>query len=109
MNHLKKLLTAVKTMLLARKDISLRILYIIFFSIALVLLKGVILLMVLVQCVHVLITTNHHARLREFSNTLVGYTYRLMRYITLSENTLPYPFGEFPTNIERPEPVVRYK
>ncbi len=109
MNHLKKFWAAVKTMLLARKDIALRILYIIFFSIALGLLKGAVLLMVLVQCVHVLITTNHHPRLRELSNTLVGYTYRLMRYITLTENTRPYPFGDFPTNIEQPDPVVRYK
>ena len=109
MNHLKNLLSAIKTMLLARKDIALRLLYVLFFAMILGLLKGVVILVVLAQAVYVLITTRHHPALRDFSNKLVGYTYRVMRYITLNENPKPYPFGDFPANIERPDPVIRYR
>ncbi len=109
MNYVKNLLSAVKTMLLARKDIALRLIYILFFVMILGILKGLVILAVLVQCVYVLVTTRHHPAIRDFSNKLSGYTYRVMRYMTLNENPKPYPFGDFPANIERPDPTVLYK
>ena len=40
------------------------------------------------------------ARLRDFSNRLVAYSYRLWRYITYNDRHLPFPFSEFPDALE---------
>ena len=109
MNYLKNLLSAVKTILLARKDIALRLIYILLFAVIIGLLEGIVLLVILVQCAYTLVTTRHHPGIRDFSNKLVGYIYRVLRYMTLNENRKPYPLGDFPQDIERPDSTVIYK
>lgn len=39
-------------------------------------------------------------RVRDFSNRLVAYAYRLWRYMTYAEADLPFPFSEFPEALE---------
>lgn len=38
--------------------------------------------------------------LREFSNRLVAYSYRIWRYMTYGEANVPFPFSEFPNAVE---------
>ncbi len=39
-------------------------------------------------------------RLREVSNSLVAYSYRIWRYLTYAEAQVPFPFSEFPEPVE---------
>lgn len=39
-------------------------------------------------------------RLREVSNSLVAYSYRIWRYLTYAEPQVPFPFSEFPEPLE---------
>jgi hypothetical protein len=40
------------------------------------------------------------SRLREFANRLVSYSYRLWRYMTYNEGQVPFPFSDFPAELE---------
>ena len=40
------------------------------------------------------------ARLREFANAVIAYQYRLLRYVTYNESTVPFPFSQFPQVLE---------
>jgi len=93
----------VKEYLMQRKDIAIRLLYTIFFIIVLELLKLVIQLVVIFQFVYLLITCSSNEPVRKFGNKAVAYAYRVMRYVTLNENTKPFPFAPFPEEIEQPE------
>ena len=77
----------------------------ILFIIVLELLKLVVQLIVLFQFVYLLITCKSNEPMRKFGNKAVAYTYRVMRYATLNENTKPFPFTQFPEEIEPPEPL----
>ena len=41
-------------------------------------------------------------RLREFSNRMVSYSYRIWRYLTHNEAQVPFPFSDFPDALEEP-------
>jgi hypothetical protein len=88
---------------LSRKKIAFRFLYTIFFVILLEILKLIIQLTVVFQYVFLFITTNHNEPLRKFSNKVAVYAYRVIRYVTLSENARPFPFSDFPPEIEQPD------
>jgi hypothetical protein len=93
----------VKDYLMQRKDIAIRLLYTIFFIIVLELLKLVVQLIVIFQFVYLLITCSSNEPIRKFGNKAVTYVYRIMRYVTLNENTKPFPFAPFPEEIEPSE------
>jgi hypothetical protein len=94
---------------LSRKKIAIRLLYTIFFVIVLEIIKMVIQLCVLFQYVYLFITTHYNQPVRDFSNKVAVYAYRLMRYVTLIENLRPFPFGEFPPEMDPPEPEVSFE
>ena len=95
--------TAENTGTLSRKKIAIRLLYTIFFVIVLEIIKMIIQVCVLFQYVYLLITTDYNQPVRNFSNKVAVYAYRLMRYITLNENLRPFPFREFPPEMDPPE------
>lgn len=92
-----------KDYFMPRKEIAIRLLYSIFFLIVFELLKIVIQFIVLFQYVYLFITCSSNEPVRKFGNKVVAYGYRVMRYITLNENAKPFPFGNFPEEIEPPE------
>jgi hypothetical protein len=92
-----------KDYLMQRKNIAIRLLYTIFFIVVLELLKLVVQLIVIFQFVYLLITCSSNEPVRKFGNKAVAYVYRVMRYVTLNENTKPFPFAPFPEEIEPPE------
>jgi hypothetical protein len=100
---------AAKGFLVQRKGIVIRLLYTVFFLIVLEILKLIIQLIVLFQYVYLLITLNPNQPVRTFSNQLLTYAYRIMRYVTLSENGRPFPFLDFPREMEAPEAEVDFK
>lgn len=64
--------------------------------------------MSLLQYIILFITRSYSEPLRRFSNQAAAYLYRLTRYVTLNENTRPFPFTTFPQELESSEENVRF-
>jgi hypothetical protein len=87
----------------SRKEIGIRLLYTLLYFVILEVLKGIIQVTVLFQFVYLLITQKYSNPVRHFTNRVTRYAYRVMRYMTLNENKRPFPFSDFPADIEPPE------
>ena len=92
-----------------RKRIAVRLLYTLFFLIVLEILKTIVQVTVVFQYVYLFIAQKYSQSLRTFTNKVVGYSYRVMRYLSLNENGLPFPFGDFPPDLEPPVERVDFK
>jgi hypothetical protein len=91
-----------------RAKIGLRLLYTLLYLIILEVLKIVIQVTVLFQFVYLLITQKYSEPLKDFSNKVASYAYRIIRYTTLNENARPFPFNEFPKEFEKPDDEVDF-
>lgn len=81
----------------------LTILYLVIFEV----LKVTVQVTVLCQYVYLLITQKHNEPLRGFSNKVATYAYKILRYVTLNSSYRPFPFNDFPAEMEKAEePVV---
>ncbi len=94
---------------LPRKKIAFRFLYTLFFLVVFEILKVIVQVVVVFQYVYLFITRTHNDSLRRFCNKVSVFTYRVMRYVTLNENTNPFPFSDFPQEMEPPESEVHFK
>jgi hypothetical protein len=92
----------------SRKKIAIRLLYTIMYLIIFEILKTVIQVTVVFQYIYLLITRKYSNPLRNFSNKVATYAYRIIRYVTLNENLRPFPFHEFPEEMEKPGDHVIY-
>jgi hypothetical protein len=84
-----------------RSETGIRILLTILFA----LVRGVVVsalgLIVIVELLWTLITRQPPSpRLRELANRIVTFEYRIGRYLTYNEGSIPFPFSEFPQEIE---------
>lgn len=102
-------MSAMKTFFLDRKEIAIRLLYTIFFLIVFEILKLIVQVCVLFQYVLLLITRGHNEPVQRFSNKVLSYAYRVMRYVTLNDNQRPFPFTDFPSEMEPVEEEPRFK
>jgi hypothetical protein len=84
-----------------RHDTLMRMLYsLVFFFISRLVLAAIGLLVVF-ELVYTLVTmTAPSLRVREFGNRAVAYLYRIHRYLTHNEAELPFPFSDFPKELE---------
>lgn len=92
----------------SRKKIGIRLLYTILYLIVFEILKTVIQITVVFQYIYLLITKKYSAPVRNFSNKVATYAYKVIRYLTLNDNLRPFPFHEFPEEMEKPEDHVVY-
>jgi len=92
----------------SRKQIGIRLLYTLLYVAIFEVVKTIVLLITLFEYFFLLITLQHHERARTFANKVATYGYRVMRYLTLNENQRPFPFSEFPGEIELPDNEVRF-
>ena len=92
-----------------RKKIVVRLLYTVFFFIVFEILKIIIQVSVLFQYVYLLISKTYNNPVRNFTNKVSIYAYRVLRYVTLNENERPYPFQDFPGELELPEEEVFFE
>lgn len=92
-----------------RGKIGVRLMYTILFVVILSVMNFLIQLIALVQFVILLVTRNYSEPLRAFSNKAAAYVYRLIRYITINDNKKPFPFMDFPAEMERPDGVARFE
>jgi len=100
---------SIKSAILSRKKIGIRLLYTLFFLVVIEILKIIIQVAVLFQYVYLFITKTYSKPVRKFSNKVSFYAYRVMRYVTLNENTLPFPFADFPEEKDAPVSPVRFE
>ncbi len=93
----------------SRKDIGIRLLYTLLYLVIFEVLKAVIQITVIFQFIYLLITQKYSQPVRNFSNKVASYAYRIMRYTTLNENRKPFPFSEFPAEGETPEGKPKFE
>lgn len=92
----------------SRKKIASRLLYTILFVPILEVVKTLVVLISIFEYFFLLVTLRHNEPARAFANKVANYGYRLMRFLTLNENQRPFPFSEFPAEIEPPDEEVRF-
>ena len=100
---------SIQTIILSRKKIGIRLLYTVFFLIVFEILKMIIQISVLFQYVYLFITKTYSKPVRKFSSRVALYAYRVMQYVTINENTLPFPFSDFPKETDVTESEVRFE
>lgn len=89
-----------------RKKIGIRLLYTLLLMVVFEALKFVVQLTVIFQFMYLLVTEKYSEPLKGFSNKVATYAYKIIRYATLNDNERPFPFAEFPPEMEKPvEPV----
>ena len=91
-----------------RKQVAIRLLYTLLYVAIFELVKTMVLLITLFEYFILLITLKHNEPARNFGNKVATYGYRVMRYLTLNENQRPFPFTDFPVEIELPDEGVRF-
>lgn len=85
---------------LSRSKILIRLLYSILFLVVLSIIHFLIQLATIFEYIMLLITLSPSEPVRRVSNQLAVYGYRVMRYLTLNDNVKPFPFTEFPPEME---------
>ena len=89
-----------------RKETGIRILLTVLFTIVIHVLQAVVAVLVLFSLAFALITKwPPGERVREFANRTISYLYRILRYLTYNEHTRPFPFSDFPPELEPPAPM----
>jgi len=92
----------------SRKNIAIRLLYTVMYLIIFEILKTIVQVVVLFQYIYLFITRKYSSPLRSFSNKVATYAYKIIRYATLNDNLGPFPFHEFPEEMEKPADHVIY-
>lgn len=86
------------------KDTLIRILVTVLLAVISEIVKWVIWVAVAVQLLFALVTGRQPSfRLRRFANQAVSYQYRLLRYVTYNDPDRPFPFDDFPPEVEKVE------
>ena len=93
---------------LSRKQIAIRLLYTLLYVAIMEVVKTIILLVTILEYFLLMITLQHNETARSFANRVATYGYRLMRYVTLNENQRPFPFADFPEEIELPDEEISF-
>jgi hypothetical protein len=94
---------------ISRKAIAIRLIYTLMFLVIFELLKLITVFSTLFQFIYLLIAGNYSEPLRRFCNRLSAYAYRIVRYVTLNDNTRPFPFCEFPNEMDPSETQIFYR
>jgi hypothetical protein len=92
-----------------RKKIAIRLLYTLLYVAIFEVVKTIVLLITLFEYFFLLVTLRHNEPARTFANKVATYGYRVMRYLTLNENQRPFPFSDFPAEIEPSDEEVRFE
>ena len=92
----------------SRKQIGIRLLYTILFLFILAIVIVIVKLVIFFQFIYFFITLNPNESVRQFSNKISTYGYRIFRYITLNESRRPFPFTDLPPELEPSEEKITF-
>jgi hypothetical protein len=93
---------------LSRQQIAIRLLYTILFLPIYGICNALVVVTTVFQFALLFITLKHSEPVRTFANRVISYAYRVWRYFSLNSSRRPFPFAEFPEDIEPPEAEVRF-
>jgi hypothetical protein len=93
----------------SRSQILVRLFYTVLFLFVFGIVHALINLITAFQYILLLITMKPSEPVRRFASQLSVYGYRLMRYLTLNDNVRPFPFSEFPQELEPPASEVKFE
>jgi hypothetical protein len=88
------------------KQIGIRLLYTILFLVILGIVMVIVKVTVVFQFIYFFSTRKPNESVRQFSNKISTYGYRIFRYITLNESQRPFPFTDFPPELEPSEEQI---
>ena len=91
-----------------RGQIAMRLLITVLFLPINGIVNATIVLTTLFQYVYLFITLQHSEPVRTFANKVIGYGFRVWRFISLNDNRRPFPFTELPGEMEPPEKEVSF-
>ena len=86
-----------------RKSIAFRLLYSVLYVLIFEILVYAIYLSLLVQYIFLFATLKKCKPITKVSNQITSYIYKLLRYITLNNSDLQFPFKKFPKVIDPPD------
>lgn len=92
----------------SRSQIGIRLLYTILFLPIYGICNALVVLTTVFQFALLFITQKHSEPVRTFANRVISYAYRVWRYVSLNSSQRPFPFAEFPADLEPPEAEVRF-
>ena len=92
----------------SRKQIGIRLLYTILFLVILGIVLVIVKVVVVFQFIYFFSTRKPNESVRQFSNKISIYGYRIFRYITLNESQRPFPFTDFPPELEPSEEQITF-
>ena len=90
----------------SRKQIGIRLLYTILFLVILGIVMVIVKVTVVFQFIYFFSTRKPNESVRQFSNKISTYGYRIFRYITLNESQRPFPFTDLPPELEPSEEQI---
>ncbi|MGE0084445.1 MAG: DUF4389 domain-containing protein [Desulfococcaceae bacterium] len=109
MNKLKEMLSALVKMvlrfLLVRKNIAIRFVFTLLFMAVWGIASLSVFFLTLFQFAWLFLTTGQSISILSLSHKITVYTYRILRFISLSEVARPWPFSAFPEEMDAPEVV----
>jgi Domain of unknown function (DUF4389) len=90
-----------------RKETAIRILLTLLFVVIVErIIEAILVMVILFEVVYALMTRRPPGeRVRRFANRTLGYLYRITRFLTYNEPEPPFPFADFPSEVEHPAPL----
>lgn len=86
-----------------RQETGLRVLFTVLFVVVVSVIELILGVVILFALVFTLITQQPPGeRVRRFANHTLSYLYRILRYLTYNEFAPPFPFADFPSEVEPP-------
>ena len=93
--------------MIERKDTGVRMLHTLLFVFILHAVEAVLAMTVLFSLAIALITKRPPGeRVRYFANRTLSYLYHIVRYLTYNERQAPFPFSDFPPEVEPLAPLL---
>ena len=93
---------------ISRTQILIRLLYSVLFLVILGVVNFLIQLATVFQYIMLLITLSPSEPVRRVTNQLAVYGYQVMRYLALNDNVRPFPFTEYPQEMEPSVSEVKF-
>lgn len=96
------------TITIEPKETGTRLLFSVLFAIVTVALVAILGVMTAFALISSLVTRRAPSDyLRRFANQTVSYLYRVLRYVTYNDTVVPFPFSDFPPELEPCVPLPR--
>ena len=88
---------------LSLREIGIRLLYSLLFLIIFAIVETIVQITVLFQFIHLFFIRRENDAVRNATNKLSTYAYKVLRYLTMNEHQRPFPFTDWPEALEPPE------